>query len=105
MRVLFRRRGRNQRPERASRPGGNYRSSSCVPLLPWQVRQRRFRLTGFGRRGLDPDEVRLFLDRVAGDLDALHRALRESRLETARIKDALRRWQSEQARRANAGRR
>nr|WP_245675318.1 DivIVA domain-containing protein [Micromonospora halophytica] len=102
---MFRRRGRNRRPEAACRPGGNYRSSSYVPLLPWQVRQRRFRLTGYGRRGLDPEEVQLFLDRVAGDLDTVYQALRESRLETARIKDALRRWQSEQARRADADRR
>ncbi|MEU5940684.1 DivIVA domain-containing protein [Micromonospora sp. NPDC047548] len=75
-----------------------------MPLLPWQVRERRFRPTRFGRRGLDPDEVQLFLDRVASDLDVAYRALRESRSETARIKDALRRWQSEQAQRADAGR-
>ncbi|TDB78245.1 MULTISPECIES: DivIVA domain-containing protein [unclassified Micromonospora] len=104
MRVPFRRPGRNQRPEGAHRPDGAYRSSAYLPLLPWQVRQRRFRPARFGRRGLDPDEVQAFLDRVAGDLDAVYQALRESRLETARIKDALRRWQSEQARRINAGR-
>ncbi|MGC5021455.1 DivIVA domain-containing protein [Micromonospora sp. DT47] len=101
MRAFFRRSDRNQRPDRARVPGSNYRSSAYVPLLPWQVRERRFRET---RRGLDPAEVQAFLDRVAGDLDAAYRALRDSRLETARIRDALRRWQSEQAQRAQAGR-
>lgn len=74
-------------------------------LLPWQVRERQFRWTRLGRRGLDPDEVQTFLERVAGDLAAVHDALRESRLETARIKEALRRWQSEQAQRGQAARR
>nr|WP_255609681.1 DivIVA domain-containing protein [Micromonospora sp. PLK6-60] len=101
----MRRTVRNQRPARAARPGANYRSSAYLPLLPWQVRERRFRRTRLGRRGLDPEEVGRFLDRVAGDLAAVHEALRDSRLETARIKDALRRWQSEQAQRAHAGRR
>ncbi|OZV72767.1 cell division protein DivIVA, partial [Micromonospora echinospora] len=29
-----------------------------MPLLPVQVRDRRFRRTRFGRRGLDPEDVR-----------------------------------------------
>ncbi|MEH0972381.1 DivIVA domain-containing protein [Micromonospora sp. CPCC 205546] len=74
-------------------------------MRPWQVRERRFRPTRFGRRGLDPEEVHEFLDRVAGDLAAVYDALGSSRHETTRIKDALRRWQSEQARRTNAGQR
>ncbi|MEH0845313.1 DivIVA domain-containing protein [Micromonospora sp. CPCC 205711] len=94
MRAFFRRSGGNQRPARTGPAGANYRSSAYLPLLPWQVRERRFRQA---RRGLDPAEVQAFLDRVAGDLDVAYRALRESRTETARIKDALRRWQSEQA--------
>ncbi|MCI4062590.1 DivIVA domain-containing protein [Micromonospora sp. R77] len=82
-----------------------YRSSSYVPLAPWQVRERRFRPTRLGRRGLDPAEVTEFPDRVADDLTAAYRALGDSRQETARIRDALRRWQSEQAQqRVNAGR-
>jgi DivIVA domain-containing protein len=101
MRAFFRGRGRNERAQRG--PGSCYRSSTYVPL-PWQVRERRFRPTRFGRCGLDPAEVTEFLDRVAADLTAAYRALGESRQETARIKDALRRWQSEQARqRVNAG--
>lgn len=39
-----------------------------------------------------------FLDRVAADLAAVYDALTSSRRETDRVKDALRRWQSEQAR-------
>lgn len=105
---FFRRTGRHEetgRPDsirRAHRPG-YYRSAAYSPLRPWQVRQRRFRTTGFGRRGLDPEEVHEFLDRVADDLAAVYDALGSSRQETVRFRDALRRWQSEQARRANAG--
>ncbi|MCW3843186.1 DivIVA domain-containing protein [Micromonospora yasonensis] len=103
MRAFFRGLRRNERPRGG--PSTCYRSSTYVPLLPWQVRQRRFRATRLGRRGLDPGEVREFLDRVADDLAAAYRALGDSRQESARIKDALRRWQSEQAQqRANAGR-
>jgi DivIVA domain-containing protein len=103
VRAFFRRFSRNRVPVRTRGPGFNYRSSAYLPLLPWQVRERRFRSTRLGRRGLDPAEVQAFLDRVAGDLSAVHQALGESQKETARIKDALRRWQSEQAQRANTG--
>lgn len=68
------------------------------------MRERQFPTTPLIRRGLDPDEVYAFLDRVAGDLSALHAALGASRQEAARIKDALRQWQSDQVRTANAGR-
>ena len=92
------------------RPGSGseataYRSSAYPSLLPWQVRERRFKPAGLGRRGLEPTDVYAFLDRVADDLAAVHSALADSRRETARIKDALRRWQSEQARVANGERR
>ena len=82
----------NQRPARGS--GATYRSTAYPTLLPWQVRERRFRKVGFGRRGLDPAEVQVFLNRVAGELAAVQDALAQSRQETVRIKDALRRWQS-----------
>ncbi|MEV0003063.1 DivIVA domain-containing protein [Micromonospora sp. NPDC050980] len=94
MRVFFRRRERAERP----RPVGGstcYRSASCRPLHPTQVRQRNFRWT---RRGLDPDEVRLFLERVACELSEAHDALVRSQEEYKRIRDALRDWQSEQSR-------
>jgi DivIVA domain-containing protein len=75
-------------------PAGAYRSPSYVPLRPWQVRGRTFATC---RRGLDPVEVAAFLDRVAVDLAAAHAEVARSREETARIKDALRDWQSCQA--------
>ncbi|WP_027659707.1 DivIVA domain-containing protein [Salinispora fenicalii] len=95
MRVFFRRAGRLRRSVLGPTC---YRSAAYDPLWPWQVRQRRFRSTRLGRRGLDPQEVGEFLDRVAGDLAAVYDALARSRRETDRVKDALRRWQSEQAR-------
>ncbi|MEV4544738.1 DivIVA domain-containing protein [Micromonospora echinaurantiaca] len=93
---------RNQRsfPEGG---GTTYRSAAYLSLLPWQVRERRFPPTRLGRRGLNPDDVYAFLDRVAVDMAALHDALAESRRETARIKLALRSWQSDQVR-ADQGR-
>lgn len=78
--------------------GGIYRSGAYTSLLPWQVRERRFKPIGLGRRGLDPHDVYAFLDRVAGDLANVYAALAVSRRETAVIKDALRRWQSDQTR-------
>ncbi|SBT44610.1 DivIVA domain-containing protein [Micromonospora narathiwatensis] len=92
---------RNQRPTPGS-GGTTYRSTAYTGLLPWQVRERRFKPVGLGRRGLDPDDVYAFLDRVARDLAAVHAALAGSRRETAAIKDALRRWQSEHARARDA---
>ncbi|MEU7800165.1 DivIVA domain-containing protein [Micromonospora arborensis] len=87
---------RNQRPEPPS-DGATYRSGAYTSLLPWQVRERRFVPTGLGHRGLNPDDVYAFLDRVAGDMAAVYAALAESRRETARIKAGLRRWQADQA--------
>ncbi len=77
-----------------SAPVGAYRSASYLPLRPWQVRGHRFPTC---RRGLDPAEVAAFLDRVAGDLAAAYAEVARSRDETARIKVALREWQSRQA--------
>ncbi|MFI6758972.1 DivIVA domain-containing protein [Micromonospora sp. NPDC050417] len=86
--------------------GTHYRSASCPPLRPWQVRARRFRTVGwFGRGGLDPDEVQEFLDRVATDLNSLYDDLAASRDETIRVKAALRQWQSRQSRTANVSER
>ncbi|MER5700615.1 DivIVA domain-containing protein [Micromonospora sp. NPDC002296] len=73
-------------------PAGAYRS--YLPLRPWQVRSRTFTPR---RRGADPVEVAEFLDRVAADLAAAYAALARSREEVARIKAALREWQSRQA--------
>ncbi|MFB9545353.1 DivIVA domain-containing protein [Micromonospora sagamiensis] len=88
-----------RRPARHRRAdGAPYRSRFCVPLLPAQIRDRRFRRARLGRRGLDPDDVQRFLDRVALELADAQQAAERARQETTRIKDALRRWQSEQAR-------
>ncbi|MEV4198506.1 DivIVA domain-containing protein [Micromonospora globbae] len=77
--------------------GAIQRSNTHLGLLPWQVRERRFQPSRLGRRGLDPDEVYAFLDRVAADMMALHAEITKQRQENLRIKVALRRWQSEQA--------
>ncbi|MEN3608244.1 DivIVA domain-containing protein [Plantactinospora sp. ZYX-F-223] len=65
-------------------------------MWPSQVRARRFTPVRFGRRGVDPGEVATFLDRVAGDLAWAYAELARTREQNARIKDALRRWQSRQ---------
>lgn len=89
---------------RNQRPGATYRSSAYTSLLPWQVRERRFKSVGLGRRGLEPVDIYDFLDRVAGDMANVYAALAASRRETAVLKDALRRWRSEQPRvRADRG--
>ncbi|MGY0002487.1 DivIVA domain-containing protein [Micromonospora sp. I033] len=74
------------------------RSQTRVRLLPWQVRERRFKQVGIARRGLEPGDVYAFLERVANDLAAAYATVEASRRETATIKDALHRWQSEQGR-------
>nr|WP_237747153.1 DivIVA domain-containing protein [Micromonospora lupini] len=89
----------NARNERPVPVGGDatYRFAAYISLLPWQVRERRFATVGLGRRGLNPDDVYAFLDRVAGDMAAVYAALAESRRETARIKAGLRRSQASHA--------
>ncbi|MFC7548969.1 DivIVA domain-containing protein [Plantactinospora sp. GCM10030261] len=66
------------------------RSTAYTWLLPWQVRERRFKAARFGRRGLDPEDVAAFLDRVAGDLAAAYNALAAARQENARIVEVAR---------------
>ncbi|WP_433131069.1 DivIVA domain-containing protein [Micromonospora sp. CA-240977] len=63
-------------------------------LHPRHVRDRQFATVGFGRRGLDPREVRRFLHRVALDLTVLHQDLALLGAENARVKRALRAWHS-----------
>jgi DivIVA domain-containing protein len=87
---------RNQR-RLPVRGGAVYRSRTYPSLLPWQVRERRFPPTRLGRRGLKPDEVYDFLERVAADMMVLYDEITKQRQENLRIKAALRRWQSEQA--------
>ncbi|MBM0255702.1 DivIVA domain-containing protein [Micromonospora sp. 4G55] len=75
----------------------SYGTMPYTPLLPWQVRERRFKLVGLGRRGLEPDHVYAFLDRVAVDMAAVYAALAASRREVASAKEALRRQSSDHA--------
>nr|WP_308193764.1 hypothetical protein [Micromonospora foliorum] len=55
---------------------------------------RTFATVGFGRRDLNPGEVRRLLHRVALDLTALHHDLAQLSEENARMKRALRVRQS-----------
>ncbi|WP_328338590.1 DivIVA domain-containing protein [Micromonospora sp. NBC_00421] len=80
-------------------PGTIYRGALPARLHPVLVRNRRFSPAGFGRRGLDPEEVRRFLHRVALELTTLHHEVDRLVEENARIKQALRDWQTVQARR------
>ncbi|MFY1696364.1 DivIVA domain-containing protein [Solwaraspora sp. WMMA2101] len=63
-------------------------------ISPGLVRDRTF--GDRVRRGCDPVEVRAFLHLVADELTALRAELGSTREENARLKQALRDWQSEQ---------
>ncbi|MET7666775.1 DivIVA domain-containing protein [Micromonospora luteifusca] len=45
-------------------------------------------------RGLDPAQVHDYLNRVADELERLHRELTTANTEAERIRQALRQWQS-----------
>nr|WP_239140317.1 DivIVA domain-containing protein [Plantactinospora endophytica] len=84
-------------PERPWPPeAADHRSAAYRPMWPSQVRARRFTPVRRGRRGVDPAEVRVFLDRVAGDLAWAYAELARTREQNARITDALRRRRSGQ---------
>jgi DivIVA domain-containing protein len=65
-------------------------------LSPERVRSTHFSRTAIGRRGLNEDEVALFLHRVAEDLAARDAAEATLRANIAHYKDTLQRWQHEQ---------
>jgi DivIVA domain-containing protein len=69
-----------------SAPAGYYRSAASPPLSAGQVRDRQFRLA---RHGLDPNDVRGFLDRVAHELAAARAELANTREANVRIKTSL----------------
>jgi cell division septum initiation protein DivIVA len=71
-------------------------------LTPERVRSATFPRAPLGRRGVDEEEIRRFLIRVAEDLAARDNAEANLRAENSRIKEHLVRWQSEQANRRNA---
>ncbi|WP_433531976.1 DivIVA domain-containing protein [Micromonospora sp. CA-263727] len=62
--------------------------------LPHQVRAVTF---GTSRRGLDPAQVYDYLNRIADEMERLHRALTTANTEAERIRQALRQWQTRQA--------
>lgn len=59
-------------------------------LLPAEIRRKRFSRTRIGRRGLDPVEVRAFLNRIADEMNALYEDLAVAQEHTARLRRALR---------------
>ena len=78
---------------------GTVYTSRPPRLHPRHVRERQFATVGLGRRGLDPQEVRQFLHRVALELATLNQDMARLSDENTRIKRALRDWQSAQAQR------
>ena len=77
------------------RCGGTvYRAERSGRLGPRQIRGARFTVRRFGRRGVDPDEVRRFLARVADEVGDLHAELAATRDEANRLRFALREWQA-----------
>ncbi|OZV75544.1 cell division protein DivIVA [Micromonospora echinospora] len=68
-------------------------------LGPHQIRSVEFDRCW---RGLAPDQVRSHLDRVAGEVERLHRHIRAVEADGDRIRQALRCWQSEYAQRRPA---
>ncbi|MBL6278191.1 DivIVA domain-containing protein [Micromonospora fiedleri] len=77
------------------RSGRLYGTGLPARLTPHEVRTRSFDPR---RRGVDPDQVREFQNRVAGDLVDLHRHIRTLAEENERLKRALRDWQTMHAR-------
>ncbi|ROT31898.1 DivIVA domain-containing protein [Micromonospora sp. HM5-17] len=77
---------------RPNASAGYYWSAARPPISGAQVRHRQFNLA---RRGLDPAEVRAFLNQVANELVALRAELARTHDENVRIKNALRDWQSQ----------
>ncbi|GIJ20150.1 DivIVA domain-containing protein [Micromonospora lutea] len=55
-------------------------------------------------RGLDPDQVYAYLNRLADELERLHRELTTANTEAERIRQALRQWHSRQAAHHHYGR-
>ncbi|MDG4768353.1 DivIVA domain-containing protein [Solwaraspora sp. WMMD406] len=87
------------RPRPQIRSGPNtaarlYGTAVRPSISPGLVRDRRF--GDRTRHGFDPTEVRAFLHLVADELAALRAELHSTQEENARIKQALRDWQSQQ---------
>ncbi|BCJ57631.1 DivIVA domain-containing protein [Micromonospora endophytica] len=78
---------------------GNLYGRRPERLFPREVRDWRFSVVGFGRRGLHQQEVRQFLHRVARELAILYQDLARLDDENVRLKRALRDWQTSHAKR------
>ncbi|MGC9668733.1 DivIVA domain-containing protein [Planosporangium sp. 12N6] len=65
-------------------------SRAWIPLSAEQIRRRSFRETPLGRRGYRPDEVDLFLGRVAGEVERWTAAYAEAQNEIYRLKNYYR---------------
>ncbi|WP_239098728.1 DivIVA domain-containing protein [Micromonospora qiuiae] len=76
-------------------------ASRLARLCPDQVRRIRFRRTRLGRRGLAEQQVYAFLRAVVDELTARDRVEAGLRAENARLKTALREWQTSIARRSS----
>jgi DivIVA domain-containing protein len=61
-----------------------------LPLSADQIRRRSFRETPLGRRGYRPDEVDLFIGRVAGEVERWTAAYAEAQNEVHRLKNYFR---------------
>ncbi|PWU43456.1 cell division protein DivIVA [Micromonospora globispora] len=61
-----------------------------------RLQPHQIRAAGFDTRwrGLDPNQVHAYLNRLADELDRLHRELTTATTEAERIRQALRQWQS-----------
>ncbi|NJC73033.1 DivIVA domain-containing protein [Planosporangium thailandense] len=60
------------------------------PLSPDQIRQHAFGESGFGRRGYRPDEVDLFIDQVAAEVERWGSAYAAAADEIARLRNYFR---------------
>lgn len=98
---MFRRNAATVRHRLTAVTAGDYRSNSGrdgvrrLRLTASAVRAMRF-FPRRWRRGLDPDEVYGYLERVADEIDELRRELRMAWTEADRVRNALREWQTEQ---------
>jgi DivIVA domain-containing protein len=61
-----------------------------VPLSPERIRHHMFRETPLGRRGYRPEEVHLFLGRVAGEVERWTAAYAEAQNEVHRLQNYFR---------------
>ncbi|MEO3744417.1 DivIVA domain-containing protein [Plantactinospora sp. B5E13] len=82
--------------ERSVECRGTAATHRALPT-PTEIRAVRFG-RGKCRRGLDPDEVYGFLDRLADEMELLRRDIRVAREDADRVKAALRNWQTRNAR-------